>query len=763
MLNNKNNITDKIISNYEIESKNFKEIIGNTQNNINKELISNQLNKINYVHNNTIDTFSDNKDYSYKYISNKNLINYKEDYNNQKNNYIDINQIGLTKGFEKKDDIYKDEFLNKKNNTRITRINIDSRFRNIEPKNILDNIIYTLPKDPLYFIKDSNIVTIYHPKHTFNIGDKIIIQNIKPNKIYLKPNCLEFIQGSTYIKIKHQSHGLDNINTSYYILINNIIGTTDKSHIGNIPINIINKNHKIILKRNDNDVINGDYYYIDISINIINNITYDTTIPFIIELLNINGIHINKLNANYPLSSNQLQGYHIISKIYNDCYQITLNDYATKTTYQIIDINKQTKILFNINLNQITLPFNYDNNKHYGGDFYFGGNGINIAKIIDVIDGYPNPNYYIISLKKTYYNVKKIKLISSEFPNTEKVIKSQPINIKNNSLYWQILQDGDTIYSIDIDDGSYTMDTFISELTYKIQQIQRKNLVSNLSLTYATTTVNTYINPYHAVKISINQASSLFSITMYNETILERPFIKSQRIYPDTFIRLTILHPKHFLNINDQIVISNSSSTEGIPASIINGTYLIESIISPDSYEIRLPKYNVLSNLDQTFGGTAVSIKLPIDFRLLFDRQDTIGKVLGFKNIGSSNSITPYFKTITNQIKYENDIIYNSVGQINYQKNIINLSGESYILMCCPIFTNSISTDNAENVFAKIQLSGPPDTILYNQHIQIIEDPIEIIPSLSDIEFKFVTSNNELFYFNNIEHSFTLEIHEDLS
>lgn len=729
------------------ESKNFKNIIGETKNNINNELISNQLNKINSISsNNNLSSISNNKnnEYDFQYMSNKNIMNVKEDYRHQKNNYVDINYTGLTKGFKE----------DKKENTRVTRINIDSRYRNIEPKNILDNLIYTLPKNPLYFIKDSKILTIYHPKHSFNIGDKIILQNIKPNKIYLKPNCLEFISGSTFIRIKHKSHKLNSIDTTYYIKIENVIGTTDKSHIGTIPINIINKTHKVLLKRNDNDVINGDIYYIDIGLNILSNLIYDTTKPFSIDLLNINGIHINKLNANYPLNANQLQGYHIITKIYNDCYQIILNDIATIST-SYLDLKTNNTIIFNNNINLI--PFNFEQ------DNYSGGEGINVAKIIDVIDGYPYPNYYKISLKKTYYNIKKIKLISSEFPNTEKVIKSQPLNVKNNSLYWQILQDGDTIYSINIDDGSYTMDTLIGELTSKIQQVKRQNLISNLSLTFDSTTVNTYINPYHSVKISINEASSLFTITMYNETILERPFIKSQRVYPDTFIRLTILHPKHYLSLGDQIVISNASSTEGIPASIINGTYLIESVISPDSYEIRLPKYNVLSNLDQTFGGTAVSIKLPIDFRLLFDKQDTIGKVLGFKNIGLSTSITPYNKIITNQMKYENDIDYNSIGQINYERNIINLGGESYILMCCPLFTNSIGTDNAENVFAKIQLSGPPDTILYNQHIQIIEDPIEIIPSLSDIEFKFTTSSGELFYFNNIEHSFTLELHEDLS
>lgn len=42
---------------------------------------------------------------------------------------------------------------------------------------------------------------------------------------------------------------------------------------------------------------------------------------------------------------------------------------------------------------------------------------------------------------------------------------------------------------------------------------------------------------------------------------------------------------------------------------------------------------------------------------------------------------------------YENDIIYNVVGNINnnnYDMNI-NLNGENYILLTCPLFTNSVN------------------------------------------------------------------------
>ena len=56
-----------------------------------------------------------------------------------------------------------------------------------------------------------------------------------------------------------------------------------------------------------------------------------------------------------------------------------------------------------------------------------GGNNINIAKIINYIEGFPYNNHYKISLNKNFYNVFRIDLVSSEIPNTEKTIRNYPI------------------------------------------------------------------------------------------------------------------------------------------------------------------------------------------------------------------------------------------------------------------------------------------------------------------------------------------------
>ena len=95
--------------------------------------------------------------------------------------------------------------------------------------------------------------------------------------------------------------------------------------------------------------------------------------------------------------------------------------------------------------------------------------------------------------------------------------------------------------------------------------------------------------------------------------------------------------------------------------------------------------------------------------------------------------------------------------------NTINLSGDNYILMCSPIFKeSSYTTGNIDGVFAKLLLAGDPGTIMYNQFIQLGEYFKEPINTFSDFEVTFYDPTGELFNFGSMEHSYTLEIYEDI-
>ena len=113
-------------------------------------------------------------------------------------------------------DMYNSANINKSVDEKITTINIDSRDRNINPKNILDKTVYRL-KNSLTFTKDSKIMKINHVNHGFLLDNKIIIQNVMSDYIILK-NAIELKKNSSYCKIKHINHGLTEYDFTYNLI-----------------------------------------------------------------------------------------------------------------------------------------------------------------------------------------------------------------------------------------------------------------------------------------------------------------------------------------------------------------------------------------------------------------------------------------------------------------------------------------------------------------------------------------------------------------
>ena len=170
-------------------------------------------------------------------------------------------------------------------------IHIDSSKRIQEETYQYDNKIYNLSEHPLEFTNKSTLVSVYLPNHTFNINDDITLSNVVSKNLILE-NVLKIKKNSMFIKIFNKMHGLslhgqfnpnntdeflkisfvdilpsyfneneivkDN-NDIFYILKNNekynlfielsnIKGSDyTRSFIGNIPINYLNKKHKVFL------------------------------------------------------------------------------------------------------------------------------------------------------------------------------------------------------------------------------------------------------------------------------------------------------------------------------------------------------------------------------------------------------------------------------------------------------------------------------------------------------------------------------------
>ena len=665
-----------------------------------------------------------------------NLNNIKEIFNksNTINNEMNIiNNVDLNN-------------IDNNNKIRKTRIHIDSSYRNKIPKNILNNIKY-LNNNPLYFIKNSSEIIIYCKDHNYQQDDRIVINNVK-GKEYNLTNGLLISINDQYIKIYHENHNIidylsSQLYSDIYITISGVIGNKKNgTFYNNIPINIINKKHLIYIKKEDSKY-NNNYYYIKIPIIPDFTDTYNDIIN--IYFHNINSIPTSSINANFPITVDNINGYHIINNIYNNNF---------------FSINVDFFSINNSNSNLI----NYINNNDYNNIINdgLGGDNINIAKIIDYIEGYPYNNNYKINLNKNFYNVYRIDLVSSEIPNTEKTIKNYPIEKQNNLLYWQILDDGDHIYKIELTPGYYNINTLTDELMKQINNTLRIN--SNLIDTIKSIDNYYEITKYHRSTVIIDYKSSIITISMFNEISVDYAVEIIEISSINKYTKLKIIHPNHGLNIGDIIYLSNILSFNKIPNSVLNTSFKIVSIIDSSNYIVNLPNYSNNGSLTLITSGTANLIRYPIRFRLLFNKQGTIGNLLGFKNIGNINSITPYNFSITNIDKYENYTNYDSIGNIinnDYDINI-NLNGDNYILLSIPLFKNSINVGNISNLFAKLFLIGPPNTVIYDSYVQISNYlPIKE-SSLNELELYFYDKNGYLYNFNNIEHSLTFEIYEQL-
>ena len=94
----------------------------------------------------------------------------------------------------------------KKDNYKISLINIDSAFREKNPKNIYSANVTYLPQDPLTFTSNSSLITINYPNHNLLAGDTFVISDSETdlNGVYVvesvvNKNTLIFTSGNTSV------------------------------------------------------------------------------------------------------------------------------------------------------------------------------------------------------------------------------------------------------------------------------------------------------------------------------------------------------------------------------------------------------------------------------------------------------------------------------------------------------------------------------------------------------------------------------------
>lgn len=709
---------------------------------------SNELQPIDYVSNQS-KIIKDKKYNKNRNLKSNNIIN--------NNNDCDENdRYNVYSSYLEKHGL--DKYCYSKTRHTLHYLNIDSSLRIKTPRNIKNETVY-LVNDPLLLTFDSDIVFIKHKNHNYQIGDKISLSGIKKrsdilniygiikkdvnqNSEWITVNDTNYIfelyNNSEYMKI-FNTHYLNIYYTGLiaqeyyknysindlYVTISGFVGNgINLLYYDNIPINVINTTHNIILVDPFTGYINRNSFYIKLpykykpSSGIFTppqntyqiNITYEY----------IGGLPINLLNADYPLDKTRSQGYYILENVNANGYYIKVNKLSLG-------------------------PYDstYTNNQL----IYSGGDLINVASIRDTLVGDSYQNSYTVLVEPSYRNVAMIKMVSSEFPDYGKTI-----NNTNNKLYWQNYIDGDHVYSVTLPYGDYGMSDIVDSLQILIYNTPRINHSVNESYT-----------PNQYVRILIDTVTDIVEFRAYKESITPYPItsidppITSLGTTLQNVI-LTIHHPNHNLSSGDLLLINGAIDTSGIPSSVLNNQFVVNTVIDENNYTIKLPYFNILTSQTNTNGGINARIYTPDIFRLRFDYEDTVGSIFGFRDAGQFSSITNYGTIIKNTYPYYNEPLYDQNGLTKVITNDrISLISNNYILVTCNHMEIIKSNGPIKNIFAKILLTNKTGYI-YNSYVNINKIFPILITEISELKFEFYSPNGQLYDFNNLDHSFTLEI-----
>ena len=657
--------------------------------------------------------------------------------------------------YPKEYDMYFD-YLNKKNlnpiNTQVVKtknyINIDSANRNINTSLNIDKYI-NISDNSLEFTNNSNILKIYfdNANKIFKQNDYLILRGLKNYENYYENLKFFFTNGSPFVVLDIKPNFTEIIAYyDIYIRLEGVINSNNLLYWKNIPLNLINQLHKVTLIN-----INNDYKLaIELPIFFYSDNDSDKTLISNCTIIyyNLGNYPINLINSNTPITINSLNNYLVVNNV----------------TEKYIELNLTNNISLNNNINLVG---------YWVKNIFRTGKNIQIGKIDGFIQGYPNPNSFVMNLDKNYNNICSIKIISSEIPNVQKNITiidnvfnsaNTDINLtyiqsKNNKFYWQnIIDEG--IYEIVLDSGYYSYDQLKNTIETKVSQVKR-NLIFNF----------TNLSNYNLMTVQFNQDTNISKFNLFNLYYIPNCFeqmIQNDLLYNSNNFIIKINHQQHNLKTGDTIFITDSIDYFTIKSDYINtlNGHIITNVINNNFYEISIKNINEIPSVGNTKGGFNIKIKTFAIFRLFFNFNDTFGALMGFPLTGNLTSITNYSGILNNYTITNIDSYYYNIRKVLIVNNTISpfdlITGFSkqsvtYILLLVENLNNNYNP-NGPSYFYKFLLNGQPNSYLFNT---FVPSPVYFNPPLkliNQIKCSFILPTGGLINFNNLNLSFTLEI-----
>lgn len=182
---------------------------------------------------------------------------------------------------------------------------------------------------------------------------------------------------------------------------------------------------------------------------------------------------------------------------------------------------------------------------------------------------YPNANHFRIPLDVVYNNVSRIELVSSEFPNTERVIKGSNSQLQNNKIKWINAEDSNLVppfpeYEVEITPGNYNVSTLTKEMRRQMNAIRRMNGTGK----------------NHFFDFSINLDTDIVEVTSVDlKGLTPNPAVvtKDSDCVSLFFQDPPGTNPPSF-QVGDQIFVQGfKGSIGGIPGSTINGYHTVKN------------------------------------------------------------------------------------------------------------------------------------------------------------------------------------------
>jgi hypothetical protein len=402
----------------------------------------------------------------------------------------------------------------------------------------------------------------------------------------------------------------DTYETTVNYILDQFTLCTQTSRIGNIPLNFLNMSHRIFFTASDveanladlpltPDIPSSSNFFIELDreyqqtefsfsqpmdSNVFELIVFETALSdVLVAFKHYGGVPTRSINAEYPLGPFSDAGFRFVIDV------VTLDG----RTFALIQLDKAGYL-----------------NRNFGGDC------LNIALVVSEDSGSVQPNKYIIEFGRVYYKVVLIKMISSQFPIAQKAFTDGVTGgTRNNRFYWQNLDDGSIIYSVDIEPGNYTSDELETELETKVFEVLRfdeelpRNIPNVMKFDIDPNTDLVCITSFNFYKSPIEPFTSSSNFIDINTTDSAENLDPENQYYvfPSQFyidfpkftpscqcFRIKINYPNHGLKRFDEIIIQNSINFGTIPANELNGMHIVTNVVDIDNFDIVLENINEL-------------------------------------------------------------------------------------------------------------------------------------------------------------------------